>query len=127
MRKKIGLGGLLALGAAASLALAGCASGGDTGGDASGGSGTVTLGYVAGWTDGESMTYLLKNQLEKLGYTIDIQELTDNGPLYAALSKGDVDIYSSAWPEVTQAEYMDEFGDDIESLGAYYDCQSVST
>ncbi|MBL5973385.1 MAG: glycine betaine ABC transporter substrate-binding protein [Candidatus Leucobacter sulfamidivorax] len=127
MRKKFGLGGLLALGAAASLALAGCASGGDTGGDGgdaggtSGGGGTVTLGYVAGWTDGESMTYLLKNQLEKLGYTIDVQELTDNGPLYAALSKGDVDIYSSAWPEVTQAEYMDEFGDDIESLGAYYD------
>lgn len=123
MKKKFGLSSVLALGAAASLALVGCASGSNGGdGSGSGGSGeTITLGYVGGWTDGESMTYLLKNQLEKLDYTVKIEELTDNGPLYAGLSQGDIDIFPSAWPEVTQAEYMEEFGDDIESLGAYYD------
>ena len=30
-------------------------------------------------------------------------------------------MYPSAWPEVTHASYMEEYGDNIEDLGAYYD------
>jgi glycine betaine/proline transport system substrate-binding protein len=121
MKKKYA--GILALGAASMLALSACSGGGsgDGGGGEGGDGGTITIGYVAGWTDGQSMTYLLKNQLEKLDYTVEIEELTDNGPLYAGLSNGDINIHASGWPEVTQKSYMDEFGDDIESLGVYYD------
>lgn len=115
----------LALGAAAGLVLAGCASdGGDDEGNGDNGGGedrSITLGYIEGWTDGESMAYLLKDQLERMDYTVDITTLTDNGPMYAGLSNGDIDLFSSAWPEVTQAEYMEQFGDDLESLGVYYD------
>ncbi len=122
-KKKFGLTGLLALGAAASLALVGCTNGdGGNGGDGDGGDkGTIKIGYVTNWTDGESMAALLQNQIEALGYKVKIEDLTVNGPLYAALAQGDVDIYASAWPEVTQAEYMKEYGDDIESLSAYYE------
>lgn len=113
----------VALGAAASLALAGCATGDDTaGGD--GGSedkGTITLGFLPSWTDGLSTAYLLQDQLEKLGYTVEMQTLTEAGPLYTGLAQGDVDIYPSAWPELTHASYMEEYGDSIEDLGAYYD------
>lgn len=118
--------GILALGAAASLALAGCAGGNgdstDAGGD--GGSedkGTITLGFLPSWTDGLSTAYLLEDQLEKLGYTVEMQTLTEAGPLYTGLAQGDVDVYPSAWPELTHASYMEEYGDDIEDLGAYYD------
>lgn len=113
----------LVLGAAASLALAGCASGNSAeGGTAAGGDkGTITLGFLPSWTDGLSTAYLLENQLEKLGYTVEMQELTEAGPLYAGLAQGDVDIFPSAWPELTHASYMEQYGDSIEDLGAYYD------
>lgn len=113
----------LALGSVAALALAGCASGNQAeGGSGDGGDkGTITLGFLPSWTDGLSTAYLLEDQLGKLGYTVEMQTLTEAGPLYAGLAQGDVDIYPSAWPELTHADYMDKYGDNIEDLGAYYD------
>lgn len=127
--KKYGLTGMLAVGAAAGLVLAGCASGGSDAGDAggNGGSGeTITLGYIPSWTDGLSTAYLLSNQLEKLGYEVEMEELTEAGVLYTGLSRGDVDIYPSAWSEVTHAKYMEEFGQNIEDLGSYYENASLT-
>ncbi|MFJ4223639.1 glycine betaine ABC transporter substrate-binding protein [Microbacterium sp. NPDC089695] len=120
---------ITALGAAATLALAGCSGDGmgGTGGGAGSGSegggdkGTITLGFLPSWTDGLSTAYLLQDQLEKIGYTVEMKTLTEAGPLYTGLAQGDVDIYPSAWPELTHKSYMDEYGDDIEDLGAYYD------
>ncbi|MFB4349676.1 glycine betaine ABC transporter substrate-binding protein [Microbacterium sp. CR_7] len=120
-----------ALGAAASLALAGCASDGaggtielaGGGSDAAGGGdkGTITLGFLPSWTDGLSTAYLLQDQLQKLGYTVEMNALTEAGPLYTGLAQGDVDVFPSAWPEITHAEYMATYGDSIEDLGTYYD------
>lgn len=116
------LTGMLALGAAASLALAGCSSSPDSEGSADGGDkGTITLGYLPGWTDGLSTAYLLEDQLGKMGYDVEMEELTDAGILYAGLSGGDFDMYPSAWSEITHADYMAEFGENIEDLGSYYD------
>lgn len=82
---------------------------------------TITLGFIPSWTDGLSTAYLLSNQLEQLGYTVEMEELTEAGVLYTGLANGDVDIYPSAWSEVTHAEYMKKYGESIEDLGAYYD------
>ncbi|WP_405374719.1 MULTISPECIES: glycine betaine ABC transporter substrate-binding protein [unclassified Microbacterium] len=115
---------MIALGAAASLTLAGCASGNQAAGgsgEGDGDLGTITLGYLPSWTDGLSTAYLLEDQLEKIGYTVELEELTEAGPLYTGLAQGDVDVYPSAWPELTHKSYMDEYGDKIEDLGAYYD------
>lgn len=125
MKKFRHITAITALGLTASLALAGCATGNDTaGGDSEGGAedkGTITLGFLPSWTDGLSMAYLLQDQFEKLGYTVEMQTLTEAGPLYTGLAQGDVDMYPSAWPEVTHAKYMEEYGDDLEDLGAYYE------
>ena len=119
------LTGALALGAAAALVLAGCSSdgGSDDGGTAPAGDdkGTITLGFLPSWTDGLSTAYLLENQLGKLGYTVEMEELTDAGVIYAGLAGGDFDMYPSAWSEITHKAYMDEFGQDIEDIGSYYD------
>lgn len=118
---------------AASLATAGLvlASCGDGGGDdiaaeegegsETGASGTITMGFLPSWSDGLSMAYLLENQLEQVGYDVEMETLTDAAPLYTGLANGDVDVYPSAWPEVTHADYMEEYGDRIEDLGTYYD------
>lgn len=121
---------IAAIGAAGALALSGCASdgaggtielggGGSTGGG--GDKGTITLGFLPSWTDGLSTAYLLQDQLEKIGYNVELKTLTEAGPLYTGLAQGDVDLFPSAWPEVTHAEYMKTYGDSIEDLGTYYD------
>ncbi|WP_068257360.1 glycine betaine ABC transporter substrate-binding protein [Janibacter corallicola] len=117
-RKAIATTGVAAL----AFGLAACGSsddGGGSGGD--GDKGTITLGYIPSWTDGLSTAYLLEDQLTKQGYEVEMQTLTEAAPLYTALAQGDVDMYPSAWPEVTHKSYMDKYGDDIEDVGAYYD------
>lgn len=99
---------------ALALAAAGCSGG-------SGDDKKLTMGVIPGWTDETSTTYLLKDILEDNGYTVDVQELSDNAPMYTALSNGDIDILSSGWPERTHKSYMDRYGDDIEDIGTYYE------
>ncbi len=124
--KKPGFTGLLAIGAAATLALTACAGGGPKGTTEGAPGDTITLGFIPSWTDGLSTAYLLANQLEQMGYEVEMEELTEAGVLYAGLSQGDIDIYPSAWSEVTHADYMAEFGADIEDLGAYYEGASLT-
>ncbi|WP_407316978.1 glycine betaine ABC transporter substrate-binding protein [Isoptericola halotolerans] len=81
---------------------------------------TINLGYIPSWTDGLSTAYLLDNVLSEAGYTVEHEEVQEAGLLYTALAEGDVDMYPSAWPEVTHAQYMEEYGDSIEDLGTYY-------
>ncbi|GAA3167727.1 glycine betaine ABC transporter substrate-binding protein [Blastococcus jejuensis] len=112
----------------AAVALTTTACGGDDTDDttaAAGGNGencnSVTLGFIPSWTDGLSMAYLWQDVLEDRGYEVEFEEINDAAPLYAGLAGGDVDVYPSAWSEVTHADYMAEYGDDIEDLGAWYE------
>lgn len=110
---------LTALAIAGSLTLAGCTPGDGPGG-ASEEKKTITLGYLPSWTDSLSNSFLLQDQLEKLGYEVEMKTLTEAGPLYTALANGDIDIYPSAWIDVAQAGYWERFEDDLEDLGTYY-------
>lgn len=107
------------------LTLVGC--GDDSGteddaGEAGGGEGgTITLGYIDGWTDGSSTTYLWQHILEEQGYEVEIEALGDAAPVYQGLADGDIDVYPSAWLPATHQSYMDEHGDALEDLGAYYE------
>lgn len=110
--------GTFALAAAAAVTLAGCAGGSENGG---GPSKEISIGYVNGWTDGESMAYLYKDQFERLGYQVTIETMADNGPLYAGVANGDIDVFAAAVPEVMQKDFWDSFGDDLEDLNVWYD------
>ena len=110
---------LLALGLV--MALSACGSDDEGSGSEGGEGGTITLGIIPSWTDGLSMAYLWKNLLEEEGYTVEIEEIAEAAPLYTGVANGDIDVYPSAWPEVTHADYMDQYGDDLEDLGAYYE------
>lgn len=121
MRLSTTRGTVLTLASALALTLTLSACGDSNDETADGGDKTVTLGFIPSWTDGLSTAYLLENVLEKEGYTVKMETLTEAAPLYTALANGDVDMYPSAWPEVTHAKYMKTYGDKIEDLGAYYD------
>lgn len=117
------ISGLLGAGVLA-LGLTACATedtSAEGNGEATEDLGTITLGYLPSWTDGLSTAYVLEDQLTQLGYTVEHETLSDAAALYAGLSQGDVDVYPSAWPEVTHAQYMEEYGDTIEDLGSYYE------
>jgi glycine betaine/proline transport system substrate-binding protein len=123
LARRLGLGlGVLALGLTAAC---GSDDGGEAGSGGEGGGGgggdTITLGIIPSWTDGLSTAYLWQNVLEQEGYTVEIQEVSEAAPLYTGVANGDIDIYPSAWPQVTHASYMEEYGDDLEDLGAYYE------
>lgn len=113
----------VAAAAALGLTLAACGDdGGDDNGGGDGGSGgEITLGYIPSWTDGLSTAYLLEHVLEEAGYTVEHEEISEAGVLYTALAEGDIDMYPSAWPEVTHASYLEQYGDRIEDIGAYYE------
>jgi len=111
----------LAAVAAISLAAAGCASDDTDVSSTDDSLGTITLGYIPAYTDSAATAFLAKNQLEKLGYTVELENLTEVGILFTALANGDIDIYPSVWPDVTHRAYMEKYGDDIEDLGTFYD------
>lgn len=106
------------------LGLTAAACGSDGGTDtaaAQGGGDTITLGIIPSWTDGLSTAYLWEHVLTEAGYDVEIEEISDAAPLYTGVANGDIDIYPSAWSEVTHAAYMKEYGDQLEDLGAYYE------
>jgi glycine betaine/proline transport system substrate-binding protein len=114
----------------AAVALTATACGGDEGtdgtnaagnGSGSGSCDSVSLGFIPSWTDGLSTAHLWKNVLEEHGYDVEFEEISEAAPLYAGLAGGDVDVYPSAWSEATHADYMKEYGDQLEDLGAWYE------
>lgn len=115
-----------AVAAAATLALAACAS------DAEDGSQTtdetsaaeapkdITIGVFNGWPEGEAVSYIWKLVLEDEGYDVDLQ-YADAGPVFAGVAAGDYDIALDGWLPFTHESYFEEFGDDIIDLGSWND------
>lgn len=107
--------------------LAGCGSGdgGATGekqtpsnGGLERGQKTITIG-VTPWTSTIPPTYIAKNILEKMGYTVKLQE-ADVGVVFAGLAKGDIDVFMDAWLPDTHKNYMDKYGNAIEDVAVSY-------
>lgn len=79
----------------------------------------IKLSAFNGWDESFAATGLLKNVLEKDGYTVSVDAF-DAGPGYTAVGKGDVDIIMDAWLPLTHADYVKELGDQIAPAGCWY-------
>lgn len=110
------------------LALTACGDDGGNGGDAAegGDGGELTIGVFNGWDEGiavsELWAYILE---EEQGYDEVNLEYADPAPVYSGLSTNDYNITLDAWLPITHADYVEEYGDDIEDLGVWNDESSL--
>ncbi|GGZ07618.1 ABC transporter permease/substrate binding protein [Streptomyces poonensis] len=79
----------------------------------------ISIGYIP-WDEGVASTFLWKEVLEQRGYEVEAKQL-DAGPLYTALSQGDIDFQTDAWLPTTHDSYWKKYGDRLDDLGAWYD------
>lgn len=106
---------LLAGGVAALLALTGCSAPGD---DA--GSTEVHIAQFAGWGESIVTSELWKLALEDEGYDVTITA-ADVSPVFMGLADGSFDFATQVTlPQIHRA-FVDEYGDDLVDLGAWYD------
>ena len=84
-------------------------------GDVKGDGSTIKAGYVL-WDSEIASTNVLKKVFEQAGYTVQMVAV-DAGPLYQAVSSGDVDCTISAWLPVTHSNYMERYKDNLVEVG----------
>lgn len=80
--------------------------------------GTVKIAYV-NWIECIADTYLAKAALEAKGYEVEVIN-ADVAPVFAAVAKGDADLFLEVWEPITHKDYVERFGDKIEKVGTIY-------
>lgn len=126
MRKKTSA--LIALGAAAALGLTACAGNGDSGNGGGGegsSEGPITIAVFNGWDEGIAASELWRAVLAEQGYEVEL-EYADVAPVFQGLADGDYDVTLDGWLPTTHADYMEEYGSDVEDLGAWNDEASLT-
>ena len=105
--------------AAAGLALTACGNGetADTGGEG-GEDNTIDIAINHGWEEGIAVAELWALVLEDEGYEVN-KTYMDLAPSFSALSTGDMDFNMNIWQPVTHADYLEEYGDDLEEIGVW--------
>jgi glycine betaine/proline transport system substrate-binding protein len=90
--------------------------------DGTGGDDTnLTIGIFDGWDESYASAYLLAAIFEDMGYTVDTGTELEAGLAYAGVAGGDLDFVTDGWLPVTHDDLLDEFGENMESLGCWYD------
>lgn len=79
---------------------------------------TITFG-VTPWSSTKPPTYIAKKLLEDMGYKVKLVN-ADAGGVYAGLSRGDVNVFMDAWLPEMHANYMEQFGKDIDDTVISY-------
>ena len=83
--------------------IAGCSSSTNSSSDDKG---TITIGYN-NFSETIAVVNVWKQILEDQGYDVDLTQ-TEKGPLFAALSQGDVDINAEVWLPSTDKSYVED-------------------
>lgn len=84
---------------------------------------TVTIGMVE-WAENIANTALWEEILVEEGYDVEV-EVLDPGAVFAGVADGQLDLFLDMWLPVTHAEYEEEFGDNFENLGTWYEGEAA--
>ncbi|MET8432726.1 ABC transporter permease/substrate binding protein [Streptomyces sp900116325] len=79
---------------------------------------TVEMAWFP-WEEDIAATYLWKAVLEDRGYKIDLKQF-EVGPMYAAMSRGQLDVQFDGWLPYTQKNYWNKYGSRLTDLGSWY-------
>ncbi|WP_026115962.1 glycine betaine ABC transporter substrate-binding protein [Nocardiopsis kunsanensis] len=116
--------GLAAAGMSGALLLTAC--GGGDGQDLTGDNGgagedakEIEIALIA-WEEGIAVTHMWEAILEEKGYDVTLTEV-DVAPAFQGIANGDVDLFLDTWLPTTHEEYWNDYGDDLEDLGSWYD------
>ncbi|WP_411114789.1 ABC transporter permease/substrate binding protein [Streptomyces sp. 029-5] len=71
------------------------------------------------WEEDIAATYLWKAVLEERGYTMNLKQF-EVGPMYAAMSRGQIDVQFDGWLPNTQKRYWDKYHESLHNLGSWY-------
>lgn len=106
------------------VALAACSSGSEGASEEdrldNGDLSNVSIGIHSSWEEGIAVSHLFAAMLEADGYTVQTQE-ADPGVVYTGLTGGDFDVNFGMWLPNTHADYLEQYGDQMEQLGVWYD------
>lgn len=108
--------------AAASLAVVASACGGEgveTGPEEGGEDQSITIGLIQ-WDEAIAVTNVWQSILEEKGYDVTIEDV-DVAPMFQGVAQDDIDLFMDAWLPDTHGEYWDEYGDQIEDVGVWYE------
>ncbi|NED95390.1 glycine betaine ABC transporter substrate-binding protein [Phytoactinopolyspora alkaliphila] len=79
----------------------------------------INIGVFSGWDENYVVYELVKAALEEQGYTVTELE-AEAGAVYTGVAQGDLDVLLDGWLPGTHANYVDEFGDQMEDLGCWF-------
>ncbi|ARN56822.1 glycine betaine ABC transporter substrate-binding protein [Sedimentisphaera salicampi] len=79
----------------------------------------VKISYV-NWAEGVALSQLVEEMLTNMGYEVKLT-MADVGPIYASVAKGDQDVMLETWMPVTHKDYWDQYSDDFEQLGVWFE------
>jgi glycine betaine/proline transport system substrate-binding protein len=80
---------------------------------------SISIGWMP-WEEAIAVTNLWHVILEENGYEVEQQQL-DPGIVFDGIAGGDLDLFLDAWLPNTHSEYMEQYGEDVEDLGAWLD------
>ncbi|MCP8617286.1 glycine betaine ABC transporter substrate-binding protein [Salirhabdus salicampi] len=100
--------------------LVGCGGGNDNNNNEGGNQEeeTITLGLTP-WSSTVPPTEVARLILEDMGYKVETTK-ADAGGIYTGLSRGDIDVFMDSWLPDMHANYMDQFGENIDDTALSY-------
>lgn len=78
----------------------------------------ISIGYV-NWSEGIAMSHLAKVMLEEKGYKVTLKN-ADIAPIFTSVASGKVDLFLDAWLPNTHVDYMNKYGDRLETIGTAF-------
>ncbi|MYR28659.1 MULTISPECIES: ABC transporter permease/substrate binding protein [unclassified Streptomyces] len=76
------------------------------------------------WEEDIAATYLWKHVLEDRGYKMNLKQF-EVGPMYAAMSRNQLDVQFDGWLPYTQKNYWDKYGSKLTKIGEWYSPTSL--
>ncbi|MFW0794999.1 glycine betaine ABC transporter substrate-binding protein [Gordonia sp. CPCC 205515] len=86
---------------------------------------TIFIGAFADWDESIASAYLMRNLLNRNGYTAQVKTM-DIESAFTATAFDELDVLTDVWLPTTHQGYIDQYGDQLEALGCWYDNAKIT-